>query len=175
MSQKVWLISINSLHSQNYSLNLQRKLGTCLGGGGGGGGGANNKSADQPAHHAVWSASLLFAFRKVLNVNLLQMTFNFLASLCSRGDWFETRFGGNQNDRFSRDEAQLQVDMYILNLRIHTVWSESQFYAKRNVLVISTHTATIKDSDHTARMVRLIWAFNGWICQLVPFYGHWCI
>ena len=31
--------------------------------------------------------------------------FNFLASLCSWGDWFEYRFVGNPGDRFSRDEA----------------------------------------------------------------------
>ena len=33
--------------------------------------------------------------------------FNILASLCSWGDWFESRFHGNPEDRFSRDEAQL--------------------------------------------------------------------
>ena len=33
--------------------------------------------------------------------------FNFLASHCSLGDWFETRFVGNPEDRFSRDEAHL--------------------------------------------------------------------
>ena len=32
---------------------------------------------------------------------------NFLASLCSLGDWFETRFVGNPEDRFSRDAAHL--------------------------------------------------------------------
>ena len=32
--------------------------------------------------------------------------FNFLASLCSWAGWFETRFDGNLEDRFSRDEAQ---------------------------------------------------------------------
>ena len=34
-------------------------------------------------------------------VNLLQVKFQFLASL----DWFETRFFGNPEDKFSRDEA----------------------------------------------------------------------
>ena len=33
--------------------------------------------------------------------------FNFLASLCSWGDWFETRFDGNPKDRFSRDVAHM--------------------------------------------------------------------
>ena len=31
--------------------------------------------------------------------------FIFLASRCSLGDWFETRFVGHSDDRFSRDEA----------------------------------------------------------------------
>ena len=31
----------------------------------------------------------------------------FLASLCSYGDWFESRFVGNPEDRFCRIEAQL--------------------------------------------------------------------
>ena len=33
---------------------------------------------------------------------------NFLASLCSRGDWFETPFVGNPKERFCRDEANIQ-------------------------------------------------------------------
>ena len=33
--------------------------------------------------------------------------FNFLASLCSFGDWFECGFVRNPEDRFSHDEAQL--------------------------------------------------------------------
>ena len=32
---------------------------------------------------------------------------NFLASLYSRGDGFETRFVGNPEDGFSHDEAQM--------------------------------------------------------------------
>ena len=35
------------------------------------------------------------------------------ASLCSLGDWFETRFVGNPEDRFSRYEAQLMVDIHL--------------------------------------------------------------
>ena len=31
----------------------------------------------------------------------------FLASLCSWGDWFETRFAGNPEDRFSHDRAHI--------------------------------------------------------------------
>ena len=41
----------------------------------------------------VWSTPLLFTFWKVLYVNLLQAKLNSLASLFSRGDWFESHFG----------------------------------------------------------------------------------
>ena len=40
--------------------------------------------------------------------------FNFLASLCSLGDRFETRFDGNPEDRFSRDEAQIYFYFQLL-------------------------------------------------------------
>ena len=53
----------------------------------------------------VWLAPLSFAFWKVSYVNLLRWNFNFLASLCNRGDWFETCFVGHPEDRFSREEA----------------------------------------------------------------------
>ena len=35
------------------------------------------------------------------------------ASLCSLGDWFVTRFVGNAEDRLSRDEAHLMVDIHL--------------------------------------------------------------
>ena len=35
--------------------------------------------------------------------------FNFLASLCSWAGWFESRYYGNPEDRFSRDEAHLMM------------------------------------------------------------------
>ena len=35
--------------------------------------------------------------------------FNFLASLSGWGDWFESRFVGNPEDRFRRDEAQIKT------------------------------------------------------------------
>ena len=65
---------------------------------------------------AVWSAPLLFAFLKVQYVNFYRWNLNFLASLCSWGDWFETRFVRNPEDRFSRDEAHIWLYMG-LNVR----------------------------------------------------------
>ena len=35
------------------------------------------------------------------------------ASLCSLGDWFETRFVGNPNGWLSRDEAHLVVNIHL--------------------------------------------------------------
>ena len=35
------------------------------------------------------------------------------ASLCSLGDWFETRFVGNPKDSLFRDEAHLVVDIHL--------------------------------------------------------------
>ena len=45
-------------------------------------------------------------FRKYHIETCCRWNFNFLASLCCWGDWFETRFVGHPEDRFSRDEAQ---------------------------------------------------------------------
>ena len=35
------------------------------------------------------------------------------ASLCSLGDWFETRFVGNPKGRLFRDEAHLVVNIHL--------------------------------------------------------------
>ena len=35
------------------------------------------------------------------------------ASLCSLGDWFETRFLGNPQAMFSRDKAHLMDDIHL--------------------------------------------------------------
>ena len=51
---------------------------------------------------AVWSAPLLFASYLDLQ------NFNFLASLCSWGDWFESCFVRNPEDRFGRIETHIK-------------------------------------------------------------------
>ena len=57
---------------------------------------------------ADWSAPLFFAYPEVSYLDLLRLIFQFLASLCSLGDWFETCFVGNPEDRFSRGEAHIE-------------------------------------------------------------------
>ena len=51
-----------------------------------------------------WSVPLLFAFWNISYVYLLQVKFEF----SSWGFWFEFRFVGNPEDRFSHDETHLK-------------------------------------------------------------------
>ena len=46
-------------------------------------------------------------FEKYHMLTCYRRNFNLLASLCSWGHWFETRFVDNPEDRFCRDEAQM--------------------------------------------------------------------
>ena len=46
-------------------------------------------------------------FRKYHMQTCYRWNFNFLASLCNWGDWFETHFVGHPEDRFFRDEAHM--------------------------------------------------------------------
>ena len=54
--------------------------------------------------------------------------FIFLARLCSWGDWFESHFVRNPEDRFCRDESQITqcTTMNETHSRIHKVFSEGQ-------------------------------------------------
>ena len=64
---------------------------------------ANNKGADQPAH----PRRLISATGKYHILTCYERNVTILASLCSWGDWFESRFFGNPEDRFSPVEAQI--------------------------------------------------------------------
>ena len=96
---------------------------------GGGGGLRSTKSQTSLRIRAKWSAPMLFAYWKVSYVNLPHWNhteiwkcgtwlyrflifaplLTFLARLCSWGDWFETRFVGNLEDRFCCDETHIKV------------------------------------------------------------------
>ena len=68
---------------------------------------ANNTGADQPAHpRSLISACVVPFLESSIMLPCYRWNFNFLASLCSWGDWFETRFVGNPEDRFCRDETK---------------------------------------------------------------------
>ena len=66
---------------------------------------------------ADWSAPLLLTFWKVSYLNLPYVKFHFLASLFSWGDWFESCFVGNPEDKFCRVAAK-HVSVRIPLLRI---------------------------------------------------------
>ena len=65
---------------------------------------ANNKDADKPVHPRRLISACADRFLKSI-VFKLQPKSNVLASLCSQGDWFETRFVRNPKDRLCRMEA----------------------------------------------------------------------
>ena len=95
----------------------------------------NNKGADQPAGMRSWSAPLLFPFSKVQNLNLLQVNFNFLASLLSWGDWFECHFVGNSLDRICCIETHMQYTLllFVCLFCCFTSQVNSFFMARRSV------------------------------------------
>ena len=64
----------------------------------------NNKGPDQPAHpRSIISNFYVCFFWEESSIDLPRAKkINFLSSLFSRRDWFETRFVGNPEDRFSR-------------------------------------------------------------------------
>ena len=64
---------------------------------------ANNKGADQPAHQRRLIGAFVISFLESIIFKLAmgdRWHFNFLDSLCSWGDWFESHFVGNPEDRF---------------------------------------------------------------------------
>ena len=67
---------------------------------------ANNTGAEQHVHPRRLTSALSLTGRYPIKTYFKQ-NFNSLASLCSSGDWFESRFFGNPNDRFCRDEAHI--------------------------------------------------------------------
>ena len=71
----------------------------------------NNTGADQPAHNYVQTdqrlCCSLFGKERMCTCN--RWNFDFVASLCSWKDWFLSRFFGDPEDRFSRDEAQMYL------------------------------------------------------------------
>ena len=63
----------------------------------------NNKGADQPAHQrSLIRNFVIFFLKRIISRLATSENFNFLASLFCQGDWFETCFVGNPDDRFSR-------------------------------------------------------------------------
>ena len=100
--------------------------------------------------------------------------FNFLTSLCSWGDWFENRFVGNPEDRFSHDEAHLSRNIrfptmwYVrlakaqTSLCIRAVWSEPLLVAWIFYDYQATDQTTFGVYKLKRRLHRLVWVYT---CQ----------
>ena len=118
----------------------------------------NNEGADQPAHRPnLISNFVIYFLRRIISRLATSENFNFLASLFCRGDWFETRFVGNPDDRFSHVMASyisvkgqiLQVQQIIIFKKIlrrlfiryvkggHTIWLGS---TSPNTQLIRNHS-----------------------------------
>ena len=71
---------------------------------------ANNKGADQPVHtHSLISPFIICVLESVVSRLAWSKNFNFLASLCSWADWFESHFVRNPKGRFCHDEAHIYI------------------------------------------------------------------
>ena len=98
---------------------------------------ANNTGADQPAHpRSLISAFVIHFLENFICklANCYWWNFNFLDCLCSWGDWFESRFDGNPEDRFSRDEAHM---IYSKKTYFSSLWRK---YAVKLPVKISFRT-----------------------------------
>ena len=66
---------------------------------------ANNKGADQPAQpRSLISPFVIRCLESTISkLTIYERNFDFLARLCSCGDWFESHFvGSDPEDRFSQ-------------------------------------------------------------------------
>ena len=69
---------------------------------------ANNKGADQPAHpRSLISAFVVRLIGKDHIYTCYKQIFKILASLCSLGDWFESHYVRNPEDRFCHIGAHI--------------------------------------------------------------------
>ena len=69
---------------------------------------ANNTGTDQPAHPRSLISAFVISFLESIIYKLATGEISyFLASLCSRGDWFETSFVQHPEDRLSHDKAHI--------------------------------------------------------------------
>ena len=67
--------------------------------------------------------------------------FNFLASLCSWAGWFESRFVGNPEDRFCRDEAHIKANINYVTHGAGHFWPHEYNFNKlgRGLLVDASY------------------------------------
>ena len=72
---------------------------------------------------------------------------------------------------------RLNYVLYVIQISIRPVWSESSLASWRKLGSLATHWAYSKDSDQTGWMPGLIWVFTGCTCHFVVFVWRliWCI
>ena len=81
-------------------------------------------------------SAFLFAFWNVLYLNLYWWNFNFLASLCSWGDWFECRLVGNPQDRFGPFNYEIQHRNHMgISKVIHLSRDRAKLYIRPTTII----------------------------------------
>ena len=104
---------------------------------------------------AVWSAPLLYAFWKV----------NFLASLCSWGDWFESRFFGNPQRQVLSRRGPYNV-LLLSILILVSLSTTSKFPSKiHRGSCTSDHFIWNLLNEPLASLINLIW--NNHECKIL--------
>ena len=74
----------------------------------------NSKGADQPAHpRSLISTFVIRLLESIISQLASSKISIFLASLCSLGDWFESRFFRNPEDWFCQVEAHISLYWFI--------------------------------------------------------------
>ena len=100
---------------------------------------ANNKGTNQPVHPRSLISAFVIQLLQIILSKLALRNFIILASLCSWGDWFESRFVGNLKDRFCFDKAH--IIMVINRQCILAGWSVHMLFAKKKNTIFSWHYA----------------------------------
>ena len=127
---------------------------------------------------ADWSAPLLFTYWKVSYLNLLQANFNFLASLCSWGDWFESRFVWNPEDMFCRDKAHMSHDikMSVNQVKTHISLASAQsdqplmsaLTKRESIIPQRAHSEDWSDFGHTHFVVFVVSCHSSIVTNQFP-------
>ena len=98
---------------------------------------ANNKGTDQPAHPRRLISAFVNRFLESIIYKLATMymrNFNLLISLCSWGDWFESRFVGTPKTTFVVSRANYDNDNHPFQYYMYQV-SENQWRNQNAVKV----------------------------------------
>ena len=129
---------------------------------------ANNTAQTSLHIRPVWSAPLWFFFWKYHMLTCYRWKFNFLASLCSCwGDWFETCYVKNPEDRFSHEKVHIMIHMHHTTLQFCMLCTVSYVVAKE-VLIFGQSLHLLPKFEWAVKALVNVCAFVGLSEPSVP-------